>query len=84
MRRNQVLLEAQDVRGVAANQRLVGTLQEVLVEGPSLRNAARWAGRSPGNKIVVFDPPAGLSAGALARVRITRVAPQTLYGDVVP
>jgi len=84
MRRNQVLLEDQDLRGVAANQRLTGTVQEVLVEGPSLRNAARWAGRSPGNKIVVFDPPAGLSAGALARVRITRVAPQTLYGDVVP
>ena len=83
MRRNQVLLEDQDVRGVAANQRLVGTLQEVLVEGPSLRNAARWAGRSPGNKIVVFDPADGLQPGALAQIRITRAAPQTLYGDWV-
>jgi tRNA-2-methylthio-N6-dimethylallyladenosine synthase len=82
MRRNQVLLDDQDVRGQAANQRLVGTVQEVLVEGPSLRNAARWAGRSAGNKIVVFDPRPGLTPGALARVRITRAAPQTLYGDV--
>ena len=84
MRRNQVLLEDQDLRGVAANQRLVGSLQEVLVEGPSLRNAARWAGRSPGNKIVVFEPLPGLQPGALAQVRITRAAPQTLYGDLVP
>ena len=83
MRRNQVLLEDQDVRGAAANRRLVGTLQDVLVEGPSLRNAARWAGRSPGNKIVVFEPAAGLQPGALAQIRITRAAPQTLYGDWV-
>ena len=83
MRRNQVLLADQDARGEAANQRLVGTVQEVLVEGPSLRNEARWAGRSPGNKIVVFDPPPGLQPGTLAQVRITRAAPQTLYGDCV-
>jgi tRNA-2-methylthio-N6-dimethylallyladenosine synthase len=84
MRRNQVLLEDQDLRGLAANRRLVGSVQEVLVEGPSLRNAARWSGRSPGNKIVIFDPPAGLVPGTLARVRITRAAPQTLYGDALP
>ena len=84
MRRNQVLLEDQDVCGFAANQRLVGSIQEVLAEGPSLRNADRWAGRSAGNKIVVFDPVAGLQPGTLVRIRITRAAPQTLYGDLVP
>jgi len=82
MRRNQVLLEDQDVRGLAANERLVGTIQEVLVEGPSLRNAKRWSGRSPGNKIVVFDPRPGLQSGEPARVRIIRPAPQTLYGEL--
>ena len=82
MRRNQVLLADQDVRGEALNQRLIGTVQEVLVEGPSLRNGKRWAGRSPGNKIVVFDPPPGLQPGTLANVRITRAAPQTLYGEI--
>ena len=83
MRRNQVLLEDQDRRGVAANQRLVGTVQEVLVEGPSLRNASRWSGRSPGNKIVIFDPIPGMQPGTLAQIRITRAAPQTLYGDAL-
>jgi len=84
MRRNQVLLEDQDLRGAAANSRLIGTVQEVLAEGPSLRNAVRWSGRSPGNKIVIFEPIPGITASTLVRVRITRAAPQTLYGDVVP
>jgi tRNA-2-methylthio-N6-dimethylallyladenosine synthase len=84
MRRNQVLLEDQDVRGLAANQRLVHTVQEVLAEGPSLRNAARWSGRSPGNKIVVFEPRPNQCAGSLVNVRIVRAAPQTLYGELEP
>ncbi|MDD4102391.1 MAG: tRNA (N6-isopentenyl adenosine(37)-C2)-methylthiotransferase MiaB, partial [Kiritimatiellae bacterium] len=33
MRRNQVLLADQDLRGALINQRLVGTVQEVLAEG---------------------------------------------------
>ncbi len=83
MRRNQVLLVDQDIRGKAANQRLMGSLQEVLVEGPSLRNETRWAGRSPGNKIVVFDPVLGLQPGTRVNIRITRVEPQTLYGEAL-
>lgn len=83
MKRNRILLDDQDRRGVAANERLVGSIQQVLVEGPSLRNADRWAGRSPGNKIVVFKPETGLAPGQVAKIRITRAAPQTLYGDVV-
>ena len=82
MRRNQILLEDQDQRGTAINEQLVGTLQEVLTEGPSLRNAARWSGRTPGNKIVVFDPIPTLRAGSLVRVHIVRAAPQTLYGEL--
>ncbi len=83
MRRNQMLLADQDIRGQQLNAALVGSVQEVLVDGPSLRNAERWAGRTPGNKIAVFTPTDGIEAGALARVRITRAAPQTLYGEVV-
>ncbi|MEI7898870.1 MAG: tRNA (N6-isopentenyl adenosine(37)-C2)-methylthiotransferase MiaB [bacterium] len=82
-RRNQVLLEDQDRLGIAANQRLVGSVQAILVEGPSLRNATRWSGRSPGNKIVIFDPFPGLKPGTLAQIRITRATPQTLYGDAL-
>jgi tRNA-2-methylthio-N6-dimethylallyladenosine synthase len=83
MRRNQVLLADQDIRGQKNNESLIGTILEVLVDGPSLRNAKRWAGRTPGNKIAVFTPVEGLEPGTLIKVRIVKAAPQTLYGEIV-
>ena len=82
-RRNQVLLEDQDVRGQRLNDAWIGREVEVLAEGPSLRNAERWAGRSPQNKIVVFAPPSGLCPGDFVRVRIDSAQPQTLYGTAL-
>jgi len=83
LRRNKVLLEDQDRRGRRLNEALVGGVQEVLVEGPSLRNKARWSGRGRTNKIVVFDPVPGCAAGGLVEVKIDRAMPQTLYGAIV-
>ena len=82
-RRNQVLLADQDVRGQRLNDAWVGREVEVLAEGPSLRNAERWAGRSPQNKIVVFAPLSGLRPGDFVRVRIDSAQPQTLYGTAL-
>ena len=82
-RRDQVLLADQQVRGQARNDRLVGTVREVLVEGPSLRNAARWSGRDGGNRIVVFEPKGTLVAGTPVKVRITEAHPQILIGDII-
>ncbi len=81
-RRDQVLLADQDARGQRCNDRWVGRTVEVLAEGPSLRNAARWSGRTGQNKIVVFDPVPGLRAGDFVRVAVSSARPQTLYGEV--
>ena len=54
-RRDQVLLSDQEARGLRRNSRLVGTVREVMVEGPSKRNKARFSGRDSGNRIVVWD-----------------------------
>ena len=80
-RRNQVLLGDQDVRGAQQNQALVGQTVEVLAEGPSLRNKARWSGRTSSNKIVIFTPPEGIRPGDLVKLTITKAAPQTLYTE---
>ncbi|MEG1552065.1 MAG: tRNA (N6-isopentenyl adenosine(37)-C2)-methylthiotransferase MiaB [Kiritimatiellia bacterium] len=80
-RRNQILLGDQDVRGTVLNQTLVGKVQRVLAEGPSLRNATRWSGRTSGNKIVIFPASDRYHAGDFLDLTITRVAPQTLYAD---
>jgi tRNA-2-methylthio-N6-dimethylallyladenosine synthase len=81
-RRDQVLLADQEKRGLRRNSMLVGTVREVLVEGPSLRNKARWSGRDSGNRIVVFEPSAPLEIGSLVLVKITEAHPQILVGEL--
>ncbi len=83
MRRNQVLLDDQDRRSLALNQKLIGTETEVLAEGPSLRNSSRWSGRSPQNKIVVFEPKDGVKVGETLKIRIKDAHPQTLFGEII-
>ena len=86
-RRDQVLLADQEVRGQRRNDALVGTVREVMVEGPSKRNRARLSGRDSGNRIVVWEPPADAACalrapaiGSLVRIRITEAHPQILVG----
>ena len=62
-----------------------GTVREVMDEGPSKRNAARWSGRDGGNRIVVWDKSgedtASPGVGDLIRVKITEAHPQILIGQ---
>jgi tRNA-2-methylthio-N6-dimethylallyladenosine synthase len=80
MRRNRILLGVQDRCGLMINERRVGRTLEVLAEGPSKRNPARWSGRTRTNMIVVFDPDPGVSVGGLLDVKIESAKEQTLYG----
>lgn len=80
MRRNHALLDDQKRRARAFNTAYVGRTVEVLVEGPSKRNTARWAGRTRTNKIVVFEPAPGLAVGQLRQVRIEQSTPLSLRG----
>ena len=85
-RRNQVLLDDQERRGLGRNARLVGTVREVLAEGPSKRNKSRWSGRDSGNRIVVWDVAQGAALpplGTPVRIRVTEAHPQILLGKVV-
>lgn len=82
-RRDQVLLADQERRGLERNRRLVGSVREVLVEGPSLRNKVRWSGRDSGNRIVVFEPSVRIAPGEAVNVRITEAHPQILVGEIV-
>lgn len=81
-RRDQVLLADQEVRGQRRNDRLIGTVREVLVEGPSKRNAERWSGRDGGNRIVVWPDDGMRRIGESLKVRITAAHPQILLGEI--
>jgi tRNA-2-methylthio-N6-dimethylallyladenosine synthase len=78
--RHATLLAAIDEMGFARYEQFVGRTMEVLVEGPSRRNAARMEGRTRCNKIVVLDG-GGRFHGQLMELKITRAGSFTLYGD---
>ena len=86
-RRNQVLLADQEARGLKRNAALVGTVREVMVEGPSKRNKARLAGRDGGNRICVWEPAGeGASApqaGSVVTLHIDEAHPQILVGSLL-
>ena len=83
LRRNHIILADQDVLGEGLNRACIGTTVEVLVEGPSLRNKERWAGRSSTNKITIFDPSEEVRVGDIVSVHIEKVGAQTLYGSLI-
>ncbi len=84
-RRNQAVLEVQERHTMEYNRRLVGSVQEVLVEGPSPRVAGRLSGRTPHHRIVHFDTPKGRGAaelrGRYLPVQITVAAAHSLIGE---
>jgi len=78
--RNQVLLDLLAHHSQRRNSELIGSVQEVLVEGPSKRHD-RYTGRTRGNRIVHFSGFDRL-IGSLVPVRIERATTSSLYGEV--
>ena len=81
--RNNDLLDLQETIAAKRNARFVGRDVDVLVDGPTPRDASRVEGRDDGNHTVTFEGPASL-AGRFVRVRVTHVTPSVLYGTMVP
>jgi len=71
---------------LARHQARIGRVEEVLVEGPSKRDATVTTGRTRQNKLVHFPVPGGTAppgAGSYATVRVTGAAPHYLRGELV-
>ena len=79
LHRLQQMINDQAARISAA---MLGTVQRILVEGPSRRDPDRLAGRTENNRIVNFTGPASL-VGRFAEVRITEALPHSLRGELV-
>ncbi len=76
--RNQELLGLLEANSNRRNATLVGTTQEVLVEGPDKRGLG-FMGRTRGNRIVHFAAHERL-IGELVPVQIERTSTAVLYG----
>jgi tRNA-2-methylthio-N6-dimethylallyladenosine synthase len=73
------LINAQAKEKLAAE---VGSIREVLCEGYSKTTETRLTGRSPQNKIVVFEGPHDRLRGELLPIRIIETKGFTLYGEL--
>ncbi|MGD9974124.1 MAG: tRNA (N6-isopentenyl adenosine(37)-C2)-methylthiotransferase MiaB [Desulfatirhabdiaceae bacterium] len=90
------LLELQKNSTFYRHQSLIGTRQEILVEGPSPRTSesdqsiVQWTGRTSGNHIVHFSPLNRDGAtqpdltGQMVTLHISRSFSHSLWGDGIP
>jgi tRNA-2-methylthio-N6-dimethylallyladenosine synthase len=79
--RNQILLEILQQQSLAANQRLVGTTQEILVESAARKGESMLMGRTRGFRKVLFEGPTRL-IGELISVQITDATVTTATGHL--
>lgn len=81
-RRLQEIVEVQNRLSLESNQRDIGKIFKVLIEGESKRSDADWMGRNTQNKVIVF--PKGnneLKKGDYVMVKVTGCTQATLLGE---
>jgi tRNA-2-methylthio-N6-dimethylallyladenosine synthase len=79
--RNRILLDLLSENSVRRNRSLVGTVQDVLVEGPD-RTGRGFTGRTSGNRVAIFAADPRL-VGSIVPLKISRTTVSTLYGELV-
>ncbi|TSE36254.1 tRNA (N6-isopentenyl adenosine(37)-C2)-methylthiotransferase MiaB [Tepidimonas charontis] len=85
LRRLHTLQKALEANVARISASRVGTVQRILVEGPSKKNPHELMGRTECNRIVNFDggPHAQRLIGQMIDVTITQALPHSLRGEVV-
>ncbi len=77
------VLQAQILEQAAAiSSSMVGSVQRILVEGPSRKSPEQMSGRTENNRVVNFDGSESL-IGRFVDVHITEALPNSLRGDYV-
>jgi tRNA-2-methylthio-N6-dimethylallyladenosine synthase len=81
-RRLEEIIAIQGEIALENNQKEIGKVFEVLIEGISHRSEQQLFGRNSQNKVIVFER-GNLHPGQYANVRVTRCTSATLIGEVV-
>ncbi len=77
------IIDLQQKISYEINRELIGSTEEVLVEGFSRKSDDFLAGRTGTNKVVIFPIVEGVSAGDYVDVKINRATSATLFGDFI-
>lgn len=81
-RRIKELISLQKQISLSKLKTYIGKEVEILVEGPSKTNQAKWFGRTRTNIITVFSPDENIKIGELRKVLIEDASAYTLFGKV--
>ena len=82
LERLQALQAALNANVVRISESMVGTVQRVLVEGPSRRDRSELMGRTENNRIVNFAGAERL-VGRMVDLCVTQALPHSLRGEVL-
>ncbi|MBL7741682.1 MAG: tRNA (N6-isopentenyl adenosine(37)-C2)-methylthiotransferase MiaB [Chitinophagaceae bacterium] len=83
-RRLQEIVEVQNRLSLESNQKDVGKIFKVLIEGDSKKNEKEWKGRNTQNKVIVFPKEnPELKKGDYVNVKVTDCTQATLLGEIV-
>ncbi|MBR2289622.1 MAG: tRNA (N6-isopentenyl adenosine(37)-C2)-methylthiotransferase MiaB [Clostridia bacterium] len=82
-RRFDKLKELYDSQVDKQNEKYIGTVQEILIEGPSKNDETKLTGRTASNKVVVFEANGEEKMGDTVKIKITENHKWFLVGEIV-
>jgi tRNA-2-methylthio-N6-dimethylallyladenosine synthase len=68
-------------QAIEISEKMIGTVQKVLVSGPSKKDPNELAGRTENNRVVNFNGDSSL-IGEFVNVKITQALPNSLRGEL--
>lgn len=83
LERNNLLLADLEERSLRANAALIGSEQQVLIEGVSPRNPQRWSGKTVHGRTVIFFPEKDWKPGDIKPVEIGDASAMSLFAKGV-
>jgi len=82
-RRLHEIIQLQTKISLAHNQRDIGQVYKVLIEGTSKKSDDDFKGRNSQNKMIIFPKTGDLQPGDYVDVRVDRATSATLIGQIV-
>ncbi len=77
------LKELYDSQVELQNEKYVGTVQSIMIEGPSKNDETKYCGRTDSNKVIVFKPNGKEKIGDIVNVKITENHKWFLVGEIM-
>jgi len=81
-RRLEEIINKQLKHSLILNERQIGSIHKVLIEGHSKRSTEDYCGRTGGNKMVIF-PKSSVEKGSYVHVKISSCTSATLFGEII-